>query len=456
MDIKKKLKNILQIVNKRIIVTCMYSVTACAVAVIGFAMSSFTSYHDTGLSIGQNDVVSKCNNLDSAFSFGFKLDQDKIKFSDLKSTVTLKPVYEGEDEPKGYNWRSTNPQVATVDEDGKVTPKMNGRTTIVCTEEVSYTSAQCDVTVDTVYVRNVDFEKCSLDLFVNDSYTIKANVGPRNADNKKLDWLSSNEKVAKVDLNGKVTALAPGEAIIFCKTTDDSNIVKTCSVNVKSRIRVKGIELNYKNIQLYGRGCNKQLRISRITPDNVTDRSVAWSSSNKNIADVNGNGLVTSVSNGECRIIATANDGSGKKAECVVTVSGIGIKQHTKTSTYNVPRVTNTSCSSNSIIQEAEKYVGWLPYVWGGTSLSQGVDCSGFVCAVYSQCGYNLWGLRTDLRYAGREVSLSQARAGDILVYSGHVAIYDGKGGRIHAPCEGCTVTHDYCIGGYITIRRIG
>lgn len=114
------------------------------------------------------------------------------------------------------------------------------------------------------------------------------------------------------------------------------------------------------------------------------------------------------------------------------------------------------SATGVNIIKEAEKYVGNLPYVWGGVSLETGADCSGFICAIYEKFGYDLWGSRTDLVTVGTAVnSIDDAQAGDILVYSGHVALYDGNGGRIHAPQTGEMVSHDTNLGNYYAIRRV-
>lgn len=114
------------------------------------------------------------------------------------------------------------------------------------------------------------------------------------------------------------------------------------------------------------------------------------------------------------------------------------------------------SATGVNIIKEAEKYVGKLPYVWGGVSLETGADCSGFVCAIYEKFGYDLWDSRTDLVTVGSAVSsIDDAQAGDILIYSGHVALYDGNGGRIHAPQTGEMVSHDTNLGNYTAIRRV-
>lgn len=83
------------------------------------------------------------------------------------------------------------------------------------------------------------------------------------------------------------------------------------------------------------------------------------------------------------------------------------------------------------------------PYVWGGTSLTDGADCSGFVMSVYAHFGVSLPHSSSAQRSVGREVSYSEAQPGDIICYSGHVAIYIGGGRIVHAANErkGITVS---------------
>ena len=108
-------------------------------------------------------------------------------------------------------------------------------------------------------------------------------------------------------------------------------------------------------------------------------------------------------------------------------------------------------------------YVGKCPYVWAGNSLTTGVDCSGFVVQVYKAFGYSL-GTRTSfgMRSIGKEVSLANAKAGDIICYSGHVAIYLGNNKIVHAKDYQYGIVTDpvyYGAGGkgpaVLTVRRI-
>lgn len=96
-----------------------------------------------------------------------------------------------------------------------------------------------------------------------------------------------------------------------------------------------------------------------------------------------------------------------------------------------------------TIAADACQYVGWLPYVWAGSSLSTGADCSGFTMAIYAQYGYYLSHDSNVQSCEGRSVPLSEAQPGDIIVYSGHVGMYIGNGQVVHAPHPGRTVSID-------------
>ena len=87
------------------------------------------------------------------------------------------------------------------------------------------------------------------------------------------------------------------------------------------------------------------------------------------------------------------------------------------------------------IAKYACQYVG-NPYVTGGTSLTNGADCSGFTYRVYSDFGYKLPRTSTEQRSAGRGVSYSEAQPGDLICYSGHVALYIGGGMIVHASTQ--------------------
>ena len=113
------------------------------------------------------------------------------------------------------------------------------------------------------------------------------------------------------------------------------------------------------------------------------------------------------------------------------------------------------SSKGQEIAKFACKYVGY-PYVAGGTSLTNGADCSGFVLAVYKNFGYSLPRSSYAQSGAGRGVSYSEAQPGDIIYYGGHVGIYIGNGQIVHASTErsGIKIT-SATYRNIITVRRI-
>ena len=88
--------------------------------------------------------------------------------------------------------------------------------------------------------------------------------------------------------------------------------------------------------------------------------------------------------------------------------------------------------NGQAIVDYACQFIG-NPYVWGGTSLTNGADCSGFVQSVFAHFGIALPRTTWDMENAGTAVSYDQAVAGDIILYNGHVGIYMGNGQIVNA-----------------------
>lgn len=107
------------------------------------------------------------------------------------------------------------------------------------------------------------------------------------------------------------------------------------------------------------------------------------------------------------------------------------------TSTSHTETIENASGSEagKNVAKYACQYIG-NPYVYGGTSLTNGADCSGFTYRVYKDFGYNLPRTSTEQRSAGTGVDYEDAQPGDLICYSGHVAIYIGGGKIVHASTE--------------------
>lgn len=101
-------------------------------------------------------------------------------------------------------------------------------------------------------------------------------------------------------------------------------------------------------------------------------------------------------------------------------------------STSSIIQSSSGSASGKEIANYACKFIG-NPYVYGGTSLTNGADCSGFVQSVYRDCGYSVPRTAGSQRGIGTEVSYGSAEPGDLFFYAGHVGIYIGGGQIVHA-----------------------
>ena len=219
-------------------------------------------------------------------------------------TATILPT---DADDKTLTWKSSNPNVATV-QNGVITAVGKGTATITATSANGKT-ATCTVTV-IVTVTNVVLDKESHNMAVGDELVLHATVNPTDATDPSVRWSSSDEGVATVDAQGKITAVSAGTATITVTTAN--GLTDTCTITVAS----VAINLNETALQIMVG--NSQALTAIFTPAYTMNQAVIWSSSNTSIATVE-NGVITAVKSGTVTITATAVAG-GSSATCTVTV----------------------------------------------------------------------------------------------------------------------------------------
>lgn len=217
---------------------------------------------------------------------------------------------------KDIIWSSSNPTVASVDQNGNVTAHSVGTARIYAESKSESQSASCLISVVKL-AETVGLSTSELSLYTGETATLSATVSPENTSDKSIEWKSSAPSIAKVDQNGTITAIKAGTATITARAADGSEKEASCTVTVKQH--VTGVSVDPQELSLITG--DKAIIKAIITPADATDKSIIWSSSDKNIATVDSNGEVTALKAGNAEIYAVTNDG-GKKAIC-----RIGIRQ---------------------------------------------------------------------------------------------------------------------------------
>ena len=243
--------------------------------------------------------------------------------ADLKATV----LPENATDPS-VTWTTSDESVATV-ADGKVTAMAPGTATI--TAQAGEKTATCAVTVEKKFipVSSVELDKHTLTLVEGDEAGLKAAVLPEDATDPAVTWTTSEVSVATV-ADGQVKALAPGRAVIKAQAGEQ---VDSCVVTVEKRfIPVTSVALNEHALTLV-EGDETTLTAT-VKPDEATDPTVSWTTSDASVATVDG-GKVKTLKPGKVTITAQAGE---KTDACVITVdkrfipvTSVSLNEHTLT-----------------------------------------------------------------------------------------------------------------------------
>ena len=230
-------------------------------------------------------------------------------------------------------WTSSSDAVATVNENGEIVAKGRGTATITCEAvegiEGRKAKAALRLTVNQP-VTGIKLNQTKLNLFVGKQGRITSTVAPANANNRNVEWTTSNSKVATVN-NGTITAVSKGTAVITCKAKDGSGKLAKCTVTVSQP--VTSIKLNATN-KTIKKGATFTLKAT-VGPAAANNKAVTWSSSNTKVATVSSTGVVKAVGKGSAVITCKSKDGSNITAKCtinsVIMVSSIKLNKKTAT-----------------------------------------------------------------------------------------------------------------------------
>ena len=219
---------------------------------------------------------------------------------------------------KNVTFVSSDPEVATVDENGVVTALIGGKCEILVTTEESKLTATCTIVVKE-FVSSIEITGSKDLLNVGDSVQLKASVLSDTASDKTVYWSSSNPAYASVDQTGKVTGVNPGSVVITATAADGGGVSDSVVIRVINP--VSSITFDKNKITMY---VGDTVNIAAaINPQNATIKDLEWTSDDESIAKVYPDGDVEGIASGRTMVHATSKDGNNIVANCTVIVKDI-------------------------------------------------------------------------------------------------------------------------------------
>lgn len=277
---------------------------------------------------------------------------------------------------KAVQWVSLVPNVASVDDNGLVIAKEMGATTIDVTTADGGFKASCAVIVKmrVIPVESVTLNYDEYSIDEGGSLYLSAKVYPKDATNPNVIWSAEPASVLEVDNIGKVTAVGPGEGDVTV-TTEDGGFTASCHITVIAKvINAESVTVAPASLELT-EGETAQLTAT-VLPENTTDKTLEWRSTNSKVATVSDEGLVTAVGEGKATITAYCG---AKTGTCEVTVKKVEVTGVTVTP----PSITIMEGETHQLTAtvspaEADQTVQWA----SNDSNVAKVDATGLVTAV--------------------------------------------------------------------------
>ncbi len=261
---------------------------------------------------------------------------------------------------KGVTWSSGVPNVASVNDDGIVTAREMGATTITVTTKDGGYKASCSVIVHKriKHVESVSLNLTSVGLAVGGSVILGATVLPADADDRSVSWSANPASVITVEQDGYsgiVTAVGPGEGVVTVKT-NDGGLEASCIVTVEAAVvYVESVTLDNTQLELF-EGEEADLTAT-VLPEDATDKTLEWITSNPDVATVDADGHVTAASAGSATVTVLCGN---KEARCEVTVKKVEVTDvSVQPSSYTMTEGETLQLSASVSPAEADQTVEW-------------------------------------------------------------------------------------------------
>ena len=244
-------------------------------------------------------------------------------------SMALTPAFAPEEATlKAVTWSSANEAIAVVDENGNVSGVKKGDVRITAAaKDGSGIKASINVKV-TQNAEEITLDNTEVTVDTGRNTVLKATVLPKNTDDKKVIWTSSDESIATVNAQGRVTGVALGDCEIICASVTNGEVQARAAIHVQQPVT----KVTFGEAPMVYAGESAQLTWS-IEPANASNPAVSFKSGNDKILTVDENGVVTGVKAGKTFVDVVTQDGSKRKARLNVKVgqhvTGVSMKRHT-------------------------------------------------------------------------------------------------------------------------------
>ncbi len=273
----------------------------------GKSAGTSTIYYETVQGFS-GTCTATVTNYATAISIPSSLTINRGQSSQIAATVTPNPT------SSGISWTSSDNGIVTVDSNGNVTAVGIGSAIVTASTDNGY-SSKCTVTVKAP-VESMSFSQSQVNVYAGDSKTLSLSVNPSDTTDA-ITYQSSNTAVVTVSSTGVVKGVAPGTVMVTA--TSASGVTATCNVTVTEKpVVVTSVTLDCTEKQMFvGEMFNLT---ATVLPENATNKTLIWKSTDSSVADVSDTGLVEAKGAGKAYITATSEN--RVVAHCVIYVSG--------------------------------------------------------------------------------------------------------------------------------------
>ena len=249
---------------------------------------------------------------------GITVDPTDMTLEDKEARQLKAAVVPATATEQGVIYSSSNTSVAVVSNTGLVTAVANGTAIITVTsKENEAIVAKCKVKVGKpVMVTDVTVQPAELSMKTDETRQLSVSVLPSNADDRRVEFSTSNAAVAVVAESGMITAKGPGTATITATAKDGSGKKATCTVTVTQP--VKGVTVTPDSVVVPKNGVQKLK--AAVVPANASNQELVYKSSNETVAIVSKDGIITGLNEGWATITVCAKENEAIYATCTVKV----------------------------------------------------------------------------------------------------------------------------------------